>query len=72
MSLWQSYRALAPRTRLFFGLGVMAWAGVGILMTDQVEKTFGMVPTEQDKHRLEEVLPKVTFVEKDGSDEVRS
>ncbi|KAI9704828.1 MAG: hypothetical protein M1836_006608 [Candelina mexicana] len=72
MSLWQSYLALAPRTRLFFGLGVMAWAGVGILMTDQVEKTFGMVPTEQDKHRLEEVLPKVTFVEKDGGDEVRS
>ncbi|KAI9720224.1 MAG: hypothetical protein M1812_003042 [Candelaria pacifica] len=72
MSLWQSYRALAPRTRLFFGLGAMAWAGFGILMTDQAEKEFGMVPTEEDKHRLEEMMPKVTFVQKDGGNAVKS
>ncbi len=62
----RSYRSLAPRTRLFLGLGTIAWAGFGILMTDAAEKAFGMVPTDEDKQRLHETLPKVTLVERDG------
>ena len=43
----------------------MGYAGFGILMSDQAEKIFGMVPTEQDKERLKEVIPRIVIVEED-------
>jgi len=64
MSLWQSYRNLAPQTRLLLGLGIMGWAGIGMLVSGQAEKAFNMVPTDKDKENLEEVLPKVRVVER--------
>ncbi|KAA6414620.1 MAG: hypothetical protein FRX48_01370 [Lasallia pustulata] len=66
MSLWQSYRNLQPRTRLLLGLGLMGWAGLGILISDQAEKAFGMVPSEKDREELEKVVPRVRFVEREG------
>ncbi|KAI9755885.1 MAG: hypothetical protein M4579_004098 [Chaenotheca gracillima] len=63
MSLWQSYSNLKPRTRLVFGLGVIGWAGVGLLLSDQVEKGMGLVATPEDKERLTSALPKITVVE---------
>lgn len=44
----------------------MGYAGFGILMSDQAERFFGMVPTEQDKERLKEVIPKIRVVEEDA------
>ncbi|MCJ1400892.1 hypothetical protein MMC11_004103 [Xylographa trunciseda] len=76
MSLWQSviliypvkqpsYTALTPRTRLLVGLGIITWGGLGLLVTDQAEKKFNMVPTERDREKLEEVMPRITIVERE-------
>jgi len=65
MSLWHSYRSLSPRTRLIIGGGIMAYAGFGLLVSDKAEQILGFTPTEEDKRKLQEVLPKVHLVGKD-------
>lgn len=65
MSLWQSYRNLAPKTRLLVGGGIMVWGAAGLLISDKAEQAFGFVPTEQDKEKLQEAIPKLHFVEKE-------
>jgi hypothetical protein len=64
MSLWQSYRNLAPRTRLIIGGGIMAYAAFGLLASDQAEKLLGWTATEEDRRRLKEELPKVHVVDR--------
>ena len=44
----------------------MAWAGLGIYLTDQAEKKFDLVPTDRDKEKLEGVVPRIRVVERDG------
>lgn len=61
----RAYRNLSPRTRLFIGGGVMLYAGLGLLLSDKAEQTFGFTPTEEDKQKLREIVPKVHFVDKD-------
>ncbi|KAK4995259.1 hypothetical protein LTR66_004875 [Elasticomyces elasticus] len=65
MSLWQSYKHLAPRTRLAIGAGIMTYASVALFLSNQAEKTFHLMPTEQDKEKLRSLLPKVSIVDKD-------
>ncbi|KAF2836064.1 hypothetical protein M501DRAFT_960888 [Patellaria atrata CBS 101060] len=65
MSIWQSYRNLSPKTRTLFGLGVIAWAGIGLMATEKAEKKFGFEPTDQDRKELDRILPKVRVVDKD-------
>lgn len=65
MSLWQSYRNLAPKTRLILGGGIMAWGAFGLFVSDKAEQAFGLVPTEQDKEKLQDSIPKIHFVEKE-------
>jgi hypothetical protein len=48
------------------GGGVMTYAVLGLLVSDEAEKKFGMVPTEKDKEELEKWMPKVTMVDRDG------
>lgn len=55
----RSFRNLQPRTRLYIGLGTMAWAGLGLLLSDRAEEVFGLKPTEEDKEGLKDLLPKV-------------
>ncbi|KAL1955261.1 hypothetical protein VTO42DRAFT_8859 [Malbranchea cinnamomea] len=65
MSLWKSYRALSPRTRLFFGVGLMAYAAVGLWMSPTIEEKLGMVPTPQEQEELDRKLRiKISSVEK--------
>ena len=64
MSLWQSYRTLAPRTRLFIGGGIMAYAAFGLLASDQAEQLLGWTATEEDRKRLKEEMPKVLVVDR--------
>jgi hypothetical protein len=47
------------------GGGVMAWGVVGLFISDRAEETFNLVPTEEDRRKLKEAIPKVHFVEKD-------
>ncbi|KAF2403435.1 hypothetical protein EJ06DRAFT_527054 [Trichodelitschia bisporula] len=65
MSIWEKYRGLAPRTRVLLGVGIMAYAGIGLLLSDKAEEKFGMVPSEEDKERLSRVIPKVRVIEHD-------
>ncbi|CAK4030817.1 hypothetical protein BAUCODRAFT_76314 [Lecanosticta acicola] len=65
MSLWQSYRNLSQRTRLFVGVGIMAYAGLGLFLSDRAEQTFGFTPTEQDRQRLQEAVPRIHVVERE-------
>ncbi|KAJ5542261.1 hypothetical protein N7461_008264 [Penicillium sp. DV-2018c] len=56
MSLWSSYRGLTPKTRALFGIGVMAWAGLGLWATPQVESALGMQPTKEEQEALDRKL----------------
>ncbi|KAH8547588.1 hypothetical protein BGW37DRAFT_510078 [Umbelopsis sp. PMI_123] len=39
-SLWGSYKAIPPRTRMYIGLAGMAFAGLGILLSDKIEERY--------------------------------
>ncbi|OZJ01875.1 hypothetical protein BZG36_05274 [Bifiguratus adelaidae] len=45
-SLWGSYKAIPPRTRALLGLGGMAFAVAGILMSDWLEVKYPERNTE--------------------------
>ncbi|KAI5366217.1 hypothetical protein Slin14017_G038570 [Septoria linicola] len=62
MSLWQSYRNLPQKTRLLVGGGIMAWGAIGLFISDKAEQAFGLTPTEQDKEKLQDAIPKIQFV----------
>ncbi|USW54421.1 hypothetical protein Slin15195_G077400 [Septoria linicola] len=65
MSLWQSYRNLPQKTRLLVGSGIMAWGAIGLFISDKAEQAFGLTPTEQDKEKLQDAIPKIQFVDKE-------
>ena len=56
---------LTPRTRLLLGIGIITWGGLGLLVTDHAEKRFNMIPTDKDREKLEEVMPKITILERE-------
>ena len=49
---------------MIIGVGVMAYAGAGLYISDKAEEKFGLTPTEKDREELRHVLPKVSTVEK--------
>lgn len=61
----RAYRNLSPRTRLMIGGGVMLYAGFGLFLSDKAEQTFGFTPSEEDKRKLREAVPKIHVVDKD-------
>lgn len=65
MSLWQSYRNLPQRTKLIVGGGIIAWGAFGLFLSDKVEKAYGLTPTEHDRQKLKEAIPKVHLVDKE-------
>ncbi|KAJ4337507.1 hypothetical protein N0V87_004653 [Didymella glomerata] len=64
MGVWQWYRGLAPKTRMFMGVGIMAWAGFGLLVTNEIEKRFDMTPDEKDYEEVRQLVPKISTVER--------
>ncbi|KAJ6002494.1 hypothetical protein N7451_005041 [Penicillium sp. IBT 35674x] len=56
MSLWSTYRGLTPKTRALFGVGVMAWATIGLWTTPQVESALGMQSTKEEQEALDRQL----------------
>ncbi|KAJ5814298.1 uncharacterized protein N7503_001048 [Penicillium pulvis] len=56
MSLWSTYRGLTPKTRALFGVGVMAWATIGLWTTPQVESALGMQSTKEEQEALDRKL----------------
>ncbi|KAG0129249.1 hypothetical protein HOY82DRAFT_488357, partial [Tuber indicum] len=60
------YKSLSTKTRLIIGGGVILYAGVGLLLTDVAEEKFDLVPSEEDKRQLKELVPKVRVVDREG------
>lgn len=48
------------------GAGIMAWAGIGLFLSDKAEEKFGLTPTEKDREDLRKALPKITTVEREN------
>lgn len=44
----------------------MAYAGIGLFLSDKAEEKFGLTPTEQDREELRNALPKITTVERNS------
>jgi hypothetical protein len=49
---------------MIIGVGVMAYAGAGLWISDKAEERLGFTPTEKDREELREALPKITTVDK--------
>jgi hypothetical protein len=60
----RAFTNLSPKTRLGVGLGILAWGGAGLYLSDQAEDRYGLKPTEKDKAELEKYAPKVVAVDK--------
>ncbi|KAJ8109690.1 hypothetical protein OPT61_g7269 [Boeremia exigua] len=61
------YKNLTPRTRIYIGVGMMAYAGFGLFASDRIEEYFGMTPTERDYEEVRKLVPKITTVERASS-----
>lgn len=64
-SLIRAYKNLTPKTRAAVGLGIIAWGGFGLYLSDQAEERFGFSPTAQDKEELEKLKPRIITVDRD-------
>jgi hypothetical protein len=58
------FKSIPPQTRMIIGVGVMAYAGAGLYLSDKAEEKFGLTPTEKDREQLRDALPKIAAVEK--------
>ncbi|KAG5939275.1 hypothetical protein E4U59_003244 [Claviceps monticola] len=65
----KAYKNLSPKTRLYFGIGVMAWGTIGLYLSDKAEEKYGFTPSEEDKEALWKFVPKVTVVERTGKEQ---
>lgn len=61
----RKFLTLEPRTRIWIGLGIIGYAGIGTVLSNGAEKQFGMVATEEDKERLRKAVPRITTVDRD-------
>lgn len=50
---------------MLIGGGVMAYAVFGLYASDKAEQAFEFTPTEQDKQKLQESIPKIHMVERE-------
>ncbi|KAF2455063.1 hypothetical protein BDY21DRAFT_290086, partial [Lineolata rhizophorae] len=61
------YRGLAPQARMLLGVGIMAWGLAGLWLSDRAEQAFGFTPTDEDKARLAQTIPKIRTVDREQS-----
>lgn len=52
----RAYKGLSPRTRALFGLGLMGWAGIGLMLSPVVEERMGIVPSQEEQEELDRKL----------------
>ncbi|CDH51621.1 predicted protein [Lichtheimia corymbifera JMRC:FSU:9682] len=62
-TLWGSYKALPPRTRVWIGIGGMAFATCGMLVSDYIEQQFPA--SDKEKQQAEAMSPIVVVDHKD-------
>ena len=63
----RKYLALTPRTRIIIGLGVMAYAGFALYLSDHAEDKFNLKATEEEKKKLNEMIPKIRIIDRPES-----
>jgi len=49
---------------MYIGVGIMAYAGLGLLVSDEIERRFDMVPDEEDYEEVRKLMPKISTVER--------
>lgn len=56
--------------RALIGVGIMAYAGAGLYLSDAAEERFDLKPTDKDheslRNDLRSVVPKISTVERGG------
>ena len=62
---FRAYKNLSSKTRLGVGVAIIAWGAGGLMLTDPLEKSLGLTPTEEDKAELDKYTLKIITVEKD-------
>ncbi|OHE98807.1 hypothetical protein CORC01_05896 [Colletotrichum orchidophilum] len=60
--MFKAYKNLNPKTRLGFGVAVLAWGGAGLYFSDQAEEKYQ--PTPEEKAVVDKYVPKVTVVDR--------
>ncbi|KAI9239071.1 hypothetical protein MVEG_06379 [Podila verticillata NRRL 6337] len=60
-SMWQQYRALPPRTRMYIGLGGMAFAMAGLYVSDAMEDKLD--PAKRQSHETATLATQTTTTE---------
>ncbi|KAF6821558.1 hypothetical protein CSOJ01_00061 [Colletotrichum sojae] len=58
----KAYKNLSPKTRLGFGVAVLAWGGIGLYFSNRAEEKYK--PTAEEKAIVDKYVPKVTVVDK--------
>ncbi|KAK0369241.1 hypothetical protein CLIM01_13405, partial [Colletotrichum limetticola] len=59
---YRAYKNLTPKTRLGFGVAVLAWGGAGLYFSDRAEEKYQ--PTPEEKAVVDKYVPKVTVVDR--------
>ena len=60
----RAYKNLKPLHRAGLGAAVIAWGAAGLWLSDRAEERY-FTPTEEEKMRIERVIPRVTWVDKE-------
>ncbi|KAK6356671.1 hypothetical protein TWF718_001011 [Orbilia javanica] len=66
-AIWRWFTGLPKASRLALGGGLIAYGLIGdYYMTDRVGDAFGLTPTDQDKQKLKDMIPRISTVDKPG------
>ena len=49
---------------MYIVVGIMAYPGFGLPISDELEQRFGMTPDEQDYEEVRKLVPKISTVER--------
>lgn len=62
--MFRWYKGIAPKTRVIIGVGIVAYASLGLFLSDKAEEKFGLVPTEKDREELKKAMPKIIPIDR--------
>lgn len=60
----RAYKNLKPLHRAGIGAAAIAWGAAGLWLSERAGERY-FVPTEEEKARMEELRPRVTFVDRE-------
>lgn len=54
---------MSSKAKLGVGTAMVAWGVVGLYLSDRAEEKYGYTPSEKDKAALEDMVPKIRFID---------